>query len=68
MGQNNFLKWATLPPVVSILTIMLARSMGSGSIVGEVDLAIWGLIWLTFIILSILYGLFITNGFSIGLP
>ncbi|MBR0204623.1 MAG: hypothetical protein IJQ56_09680 [Synergistaceae bacterium] len=68
MGQNNFLKWVTLPPVVSILTIMLARSMGSGSIVGEVDLAIWGLIWLTFIILSILYGLFITNGFSIGLP
>jgi len=68
MGQSNILKWVTLPPVVSILTIMLARSMGAGSIVGEVDLAIWGLVWMIFIILSILYGLFITNGFSIGLP
>ena len=68
MGQNNFLKWVTLPPVVSIFTIMLARSMGAGSIVGEVDLAIWGLVWLLFIILSFLYGMFITNGFSVGLP
>ena len=68
MGQNNFLKWVTLPPVVSILTIMLARSMGAGSIVGEVDLAIWGLVWLLFIILSFLYGMFITNGFTVGLP
>ena len=67
MGQNNFLKWITFPPVVAILTIMLARAMGEGSIVGEVDLAIWGLVWLLFIALSVLYGLFIANGFGVGL-
>ncbi|MBR0069270.1 MAG: hypothetical protein IJP97_02110, partial [Synergistaceae bacterium] len=49
------------------ITIMLARSMGGGQIVGEVDLAIWGLVWLIFIILSVLYGLFIINGFNVGL-
>ncbi|MBR1657483.1 MAG: hypothetical protein IJ697_03350 [Synergistaceae bacterium] len=67
MGQNNFLKWITIPPVVAILTIMTARAMGTGSVVGEVDLAVWGLIWLLFIIMSILYGLFIIHGFNVGL-
>ena len=67
MGQNNFLKWITIPPVIAIGTIMVARAMGEGSIVGEVDLAIWGLVWLLFIILSVLYGLFIANDFGIGL-
>ncbi len=67
MGQNNFLKWITVPPVVAIITIMVARAMGTGSIVGEVDLAIWGLVWLLFIVMSILYGLFIIHGFNIGL-
>jgi|GEM_PF-2243344 len=67
MGQNNFLKWITIPPVVAIFTIMMARAMGVGSIVGEVDLAIWGLVWLLFIVMSILYGLFIVHGFNIGL-
>ena len=68
MGNNNFLKWITLPPVVAIATIMMARGMGAGQIVGEIDLAIWGLVWLLFIVLSVLYGLFIINGFTIGLP
>lgn len=68
MGNNNFLKWITLPPVVAIATIMLARGMGMGQVVGEIDLAIWGLVWLLFIVLSVLYGLFIVHGFSIGLP
>lgn len=67
MGQNNFAKWITIPPVVAILTVMLARTMGAGSIVGEVDLAIWGLVWLLFIVMSILYGLFIVHGFNVGL-
>ena len=67
MGQNNFLKWITIPPVVAVFTIMMARAMGVGSIVGEVDLAIWGLVWLLFIVMSILYGLFIVHGFNIGL-
>ena len=67
MGQNNFLKWITIPPVVAIATIMLARAMGAGSIVGEVDLSIWGLVWLLFIVMSVLYGLFIANGFNVGL-
>ena len=67
MGQNNFFKWIAFPPVIAILTIMLARTMGEGSIVGEVDLSIWALVWLMFIILSALYGMFIANGFTIGL-
>ncbi len=67
MGQNNFAKWITIPPIVAIFTVMLARTMGAGSIVGEVDLAIWGLVWLLFIVMSILYGLFIVHGFNIGL-
>lgn len=67
MSQNNFLKWITVPPVVAILTIMLARAMGVGNIVGEVDIAIWGLVWLLFIVMSVLYGLFIVNGFNVGL-
>ncbi len=68
MGNNNFLKWITLPPVVAIATIMTARAMGVGQVVGEIDLAIWGLVWLLFIVISVLYGLFIIHGFSIGLP
>ena len=67
MGQNNFLKWVTIPPVVAIITIMAARSIGGGNITGEVDLSIWGLVWLMFIVMSVLYGLFIINGFNIGL-
>ncbi len=67
MGQNNLLKWITIPPVVAIITIMVVRSIGGGQIVGEVDLAIWGLVWLMFIVMSVLYGLFIIHGFNIGL-
>ncbi len=67
MGQTNFFKWITVPPVVAIFTIMLARGMGVGNVVGEVDLAIWGLVWLLFIVMSVLYGLFIVHGFNIGL-
>ena len=67
MGQNNFFKWITVPPVVAILTIMLARAMGTGSVIGEVDLSVWGLVWFMFIIMSILYGLFIVHGFNEGL-
>ena len=67
MGQNNFLKWITVPPVVAIFTVMVARAMGVGNIVGEVDLAIWGLVWLLFVVMSVLYGLFIAHGFNVGL-
>ncbi|MBQ7543825.1 MAG: hypothetical protein IJT02_02675 [Synergistaceae bacterium] len=67
MGGNNFLKWITVPPVVAIATIMLARAMGTGNVSGEVDLSVWGLVWLLFIVISVLYGLFIAHGFSQGL-
>ncbi len=67
MGQNNFFKWIGFPPVIAVFTIILARTMGEGNIIGEVDLSIWGLAWLIFITLSILYGMFIANGFSVGL-
>ena len=61
------MKWITFPPVVAILTIMVARSFGEGSIVMSLDLSIWGLVWLLFIILSVLYGMFIHYGFMMGL-
>ena len=61
------MKWVAFPPVIAIFTIMLARTMGEGSIVGEVDLSIWGMSWLIFIVLSVLYGMFIANGFGVGL-
>ena len=67
MGSNNFFKWITVPPVIAIFTIMLARAMGEGLIVGEVDIAIWGLVWLMFIVISVLYGLFIVHRFNVGL-
>ena len=65
--MSNPLKFITSPPVFAIATIMLARAMGSGQVVGEIDVAVWGLIWLLFIIISILYGMFIVNGFNVGL-
>ncbi|MBR0316999.1 MAG: hypothetical protein IJQ99_09055 [Synergistaceae bacterium] len=65
--MSNPLKFITIPPVFAIATIMLARAMGSGQVVGEIDVAVWGLIWLLFIIISILYGMFIVNGFNVGL-
>ena len=46
---------------------MFARTMGGGEFVGEVDLSIWAIVWLLFIVLSVLYGLFIINGFNAGL-
>ena len=61
------MRWITFPPVVAVLTIKLARTMGGGSVAGEVDLAIWGLVWLLFIVMSILYGMFINFGFTMGL-
>ena len=61
------MKWIAFPPVIAIFTIMLARAMGEGTIVGEVDLAIWGLSWLIFIVISVAYGMFIANGFGMGL-
>ena len=67
MGQNNFFKWITVPPVVAIATVFFAQMMGGGSIVGEVDLAVWALIWLLFIVLSFLYGMFISHGYNSGL-
>lgn len=67
MGSNNFFKWITIPPVVAIATIMLARAMGTGNVSGEIDIAVWGLVWLLFIVISVLYGLFIANGFNAGL-
>lgn len=61
------MKWITLPPVVAIFTIMVARSMGSGTPVGEVDLSIWAMVWLLLIVLSALYGMYIVHGFNAGL-
>ena len=67
MGQNHFFKWITIPPVIAIFTIMFARTIGGGELIGEVDLSIWAIVWLLFIIFSVLYGLFILNNFNAGL-
>lgn len=63
----SIVKWATLPPIVSIATISLARAMGSALAAVSVDASIWGLVAVTFVILTALYALFIVHGFHVGL-
>lgn len=66
MGQN-FLKWVTLPPVCSIATISFVRFMSMSDGIPNIHPAIWALVWMMFILLSVLYGLFIMHHFDAGL-
>ena len=66
MGQS-ILRWITLPPVVSIATISFVRFMSLSESGPSVHPAIWALVWMMFILLSILYGLFIHHHFEAGL-
>lgn len=60
------LKWAFLPPVVAVPTILIAWYFGSPSAAEPVDASLWGLTGLLFFILTILYVLFILQGRTTG--
>ena len=60
-------RWITLPPVVSIATISFVRFMSLSDSGPSIHPAIWALVWMMFILLSILYGLFINHHFESGL-
>jgi GGDEF domain-containing protein len=59
-------QWFFLPPVTALLTVA-AVSLFSSDSRAPVDDAIWGLLGLFFIALTILYGLFIHRDFTQGL-
>ena len=63
----NPLKWLTLPPIVAIGTVAVTRTMASVLTSESVNPAVWMLTVLLFVILTALYGMFITYGFNAGL-
>ena len=68
MGRSgSILKWATVPPVVAILTVGVVRFLSDPELAVPVDLSIWAMTMLLFVILSVLYGLFIIHEFGSGL-
>jgi len=60
------MRWLFIPPVIAIFTIILTALSSSGVAV-PVDPAIWGLVGLMFVLLTILYGIFIKQYFFAGL-
>ena len=46
---SNILGWFTIPPVMAILTVALARLLGGGFPGGDIDLSIWAMVWMLFI-------------------
>ncbi|MDR1378257.1 MAG: hypothetical protein LBJ36_04325 [Synergistaceae bacterium] len=74
MSDDDFLKepgirvstqWLFLPPITALCTVVVAGLFSSDSRV-PVDDAIWGLLGLFFIILTVLYGIFIRRNFTKG--
>ncbi|MDR1977404.1 MAG: hypothetical protein LBQ42_01585 [Synergistaceae bacterium] len=59
-------RWFSLPPFIAIFTVMATSLFSSGASV-PVDEALWGLVGLLFVILTVLYGLFIRQDFPKGL-
>jgi hypothetical protein len=59
-------QWFFLPPITALLTVTAVRLFSSDSRV-PVDDAIWGLVGLLFVALTVLYGLFIRWDFAKGL-
>lgn len=64
--RGGLLQWAFFPPVVAVLTVFVARSLGSPSAAGPVDPSLWGLTGLLFVVLTVLYSLFILQGRTAG--
>ena len=60
------MRWLSIPPVTAIFTIILTALFASGPAI-PVDPAIWGLVGLMFVLLTILYGFFIKQYFFAGL-
>ncbi|NLL37662.1 MAG: hypothetical protein GX256_09110 [Fretibacterium sp.] len=60
------LRWIFLPPFVAIGTIAVVVFLSSSRPV-SVDPAWWALTGLLFIVLTILYGMFLNQGFTVGL-
>jgi len=60
------MRWLFIPPVTAIFTITLTTLFSSGVAV-PVDPAIWGLVGLMFVLLTVLYGIFIKQYFFAGL-
>jgi GGDEF domain-containing protein len=63
---NVSTRWLFLPPVTALLTVAVVGLFSSGAAV-PVDDAIWGLMGLFFVVLTVLYGLFIRRDFVQGL-
>ena len=67
MNENSIsIRWFFLPPFTALPMIIIANVLSSGHPV-SVDAALWGLVGLLFIVLTVLYGIFIRQDFSIGL-
>ena len=63
----NFpMHWLSVPPAVAVFTILTAGLFPSGPAI-PVDPAIWGLVVLMFVLLTVLYGIFIKQQFIRGL-
>ena len=59
-------RWLFLPPFAALITIFVAYMFSNGQVV-PVDAALWGLVGLLFVVLTVLYGLFIRQDFARGL-
>ncbi|MDR1376551.1 MAG: hypothetical protein LBJ22_03490 [Synergistaceae bacterium] len=59
-------RWFFLPPFMAIFTFAITALFSSDTVI-PVDDAIWGLVGLLFMILTVLYGIFIRKNFSKGL-
>jgi len=58
--------WLFIPPITAIFTILAAGLLSTGIPI-SVDPAIWGLVVLMFVLLTVLYGIFIKRDFLSGL-
>jgi hypothetical protein len=63
---NLSAQWFTLPPFVALITVTIVSFFTSGAVT-PVDDAVWGLVGLLFVLLTVLYGLFIRQDFPKGL-
>jgi GGDEF domain-containing protein len=63
---NISARWFFLPPFIALFTVAITALFSSDTSI-PVDDAIWGLVGLLFVILTVLYGIFIRKNFSKGL-
>jgi diguanylate cyclase (GGDEF)-like protein len=63
---NFSMEWLFAPPFVAIITVIVTGLFSTGVVV-PVDPAIWGLVGLMFVFLTVLYMIFVKQDFSRGL-